>query len=63
MTSIDKNKLNTEKDLSVIDNARKVLQIEYKAIEALIDRVGIEFEQAVNIILKCNGRVIVTGIG
>ncbi len=49
--------------MSVIENARKVLLIEYKAIEALIDRVGTEFEEAVNIILNCKGRVIVTGIG
>jgi len=63
MTTINENTLTTDEKLSVIDYARKVLRIEYKAIEALIDRVGAEFEKAVNIILNCKGRVIVTGIG
>jgi arabinose-5-phosphate isomerase len=43
--------------------ARKVLQTEAEAIEALIDRLDERFEDAVRILLDCRGRVIVTGMG
>ncbi len=46
-----------------IELARKVLRIEADAVSALADRVGAEFERAVEVILKRHGRVIVTGIG
>ena len=43
--------------------ARKVLQTEAAAIEALVERLDERFEQAVQILLNCRGRVIVTGMG
>jgi len=43
--------------------ARKVLQTEADAILALIDRLDGRFEQAVQILLDCRGRVLVTGMG
>jgi arabinose-5-phosphate isomerase len=43
--------------------ARKVLKTEAGAILALVDRIGAEFEQAVQMLADCRGRVIVTGIG
>jgi arabinose-5-phosphate isomerase len=43
--------------------ARRVLDIEAAAIAALVGRLGDEFEQAVQILLDCRGRVIVTGMG
>ncbi len=43
--------------------ARRVLRIEADAVAALIDRVGTDFAQAVELILSCQGRVIVSGIG
>ena len=43
--------------------ARKVLQTEAAAILALVDRLDGAFERAVNVLLECRGRVIVTGIG
>jgi arabinose-5-phosphate isomerase len=43
--------------------ARKVLQTEAAAILALIDRLDHRFEQAINLLLECRGRVIVTGMG
>jgi len=46
-----------------IVNARLVLRIESEAISALIPRVGEEFSRAVDLILSCNGRIIITGIG
>ena len=47
----------------MIERAKKVLKIEAEAIEALIDRIDERFEQAVKMILNCEGRVVVTGMG
>ncbi len=43
--------------------ARKVLQTEAAAILALVDRLDERFEAAVQLLLACRGRVIVTGMG
>jgi arabinose-5-phosphate isomerase len=48
---------------TMIETARRVLRIESDAVSALIDKVGSNFEKAVEIILHCKGRVIVSGIG
>jgi arabinose-5-phosphate isomerase len=45
------------------DQAKRVLKIEADAVAALIDRVDGRFEQAVQMILNCEGRVVVTGMG
>ena len=47
----------------MIERAKKVLKIEAEAIETLIDRIDERFEQAVKMILNCEGRVVVTGMG
>ena len=47
----------------LIQQAREVLQIEAQGILDLIERIGPEFEQAVEMILNSKGRVIFTGIG
>ncbi|OGB98768.1 D-arabinose 5-phosphate isomerase [candidate division KSB1 bacterium RBG_16_48_16] len=47
----------------VLKTAQRVLEIESKAVAGLIDRLGAEFEKAVDIILRSKGRVIVTGVG
>jgi arabinose-5-phosphate isomerase len=47
----------------MINQAKRVLKIESEAVAALIDRVDERFEQAVQIILECEGRVVVTGMG
>ncbi len=43
--------------------ARKVLQTEAAGILALVNRVDDRFERAVQLLLDCRGRVIVTGMG
>ena len=43
--------------------ARRVLTTEAQAIEALKDRLGDDFLRAVDLILRCPGRVVVSGIG
>jgi arabinose-5-phosphate isomerase len=47
----------------LIQQAREVLQIEAQGVLGLIERIGPEFEQAVEMILNSKGRVIFTGIG
>lgn len=46
-----------------IDEAREVLKIEAQGILNLVERVGPEFEEAVDMILTSKGRVILTGMG
>jgi arabinose-5-phosphate isomerase len=43
--------------------ARKVLQTEAAAILALVNRLDENFDRAVRLLLGCQGRVIVTGMG
>lgn len=43
--------------------AQEVFDIEAQAILNLKDRVGADFEQAINLIYNCRGRVIITGMG
>ncbi|HIC85606.1 MAG TPA: SIS domain-containing protein, partial [Desulfobacterales bacterium] len=47
----------------VLEQAREVLKIEAHGILGLVERVGPEFEKAINMILKAKGRVILTGMG
>ncbi len=47
----------------MLENAKKVLKIEAGAILALIDRIDGGFTRAMEIILACKGRVVVTGMG
>jgi arabinose-5-phosphate isomerase len=43
--------------------AREVLRIEAAAVSALIDRLDENFARAIELMLECEGRVVVTGIG
>ena len=47
----------------MIEQAKRVLRIEAEAVAALIDRIDASFERAVEMILDCEGRVVVTGMG
>ena len=47
----------------ILEQAKDVLKIEAQGILDLIDRVGPEFEKAVQIIIKAKGRIILTGMG
>ncbi len=46
-----------------LDLARQVLTIESDAVKALIQRIDGDFLHALNLILDCKGRVIVSGMG
>ncbi|MDD5491648.1 MAG: KpsF/GutQ family sugar-phosphate isomerase [bacterium] len=47
----------------ILKQAKQVLEVEYKAIKDIIPRLDNNFEQAVELINACQGRVVVTGIG
>ena len=47
----------------ISEQVKEVLKIEAEAILGLMDRIGPEFEIAVQMILKSKGRVILTGMG
>jgi arabinose-5-phosphate isomerase len=52
-----------EKKKNTTDVARQVLLQEAEAVKTLADRIGPDFERAVNLIYHCQGRVVVTGMG
>ena len=47
----------------IIEQVKEVLKIEAQGILDLVDRIGPEFEKAVQMILASKGRVILTGMG
>ncbi len=47
----------------VIEKAKQVLKIESEAIQALINRIDDTFVKTVELLDKCKGRVVITGIG
>ena len=51
------------KHTEIIESARKVMQIEADAVTALAARLDERFALAVEMLLACSGRVVVTGIG
>lgn len=53
----------TDKIYSASDIARRVIKTEADAILALLNRLGDSFEQAVELLYRCEGKVIVTGMG
>lgn len=46
-----------------LETARRVLRIEAEAIGELVARIDERFERAVELLLGCQGRVVVTGMG
>lgn len=46
-----------------IEKGKEVIRIEAEAVKALEERIDGNFAAAVSILLKCRGRVIVTGMG
>ncbi len=50
-------------NINVIKRAKEVLDIEAQAIKLLKSRLGKDFIKAVELVLKCKGRVVVSGMG
>lgn len=49
--------------MTVLAEARRVIQVEAEALSAMADRIDASFEKAVDLILASQGRVIVSGMG
>lgn len=47
----------------LLEVAREVLQIERDAIKRIADSLDSRFEQAVDVLLRCTGRVVLSGVG
>lgn len=47
----------------ILRQAREVIQIEAEAVQGLLARLDENFVRAVEVLLACDGRVVVTGIG
>ncbi len=47
----------------ILDEAKRVLEIEAEAILAIKDRLNASFTKAVELILECKGRIIISGMG
>jgi arabinose-5-phosphate isomerase len=47
----------------LIEMGREALRIEARAVAALVDRLGSDFERACRMLLACTGRVVVSGMG
>lgn len=63
MKTIDPNFNRTIQMGNILEIAIKVLKTEADAVLQLIGKLNINFEKAVDIIYKCKGRVVVTGMG
>lgn len=48
---------------NIIETASEVLAIEAESIKKLIERLDGAFEQAIDLLYNCKGRVIITGMG
>jgi len=48
---------------NALELARTVLRIEAQAVAALVDRLDDAFLRAVDLLLRCRGRVVVSGVG
>jgi arabinose-5-phosphate isomerase len=57
------NPINPARGFDAVALAREVLDIEAQAVTALKDRLDAGFGVAVDLILNCRGRVVVSGIG
>ena len=47
----------------MLDTAKDVLKLEAEAVLGLIPTLGEAFNDAVNMMLECRGRVVITGMG
>ena len=47
----------------LIEMGREALRIEARAVAALVERLGADFDKACRMLLACTGRVVVSGMG
>ncbi|HWI39894.1 MAG TPA: KpsF/GutQ family sugar-phosphate isomerase [Verrucomicrobiae bacterium] len=49
--------------VSIVAEGKRVIRVEAETLEALADSLNGDFERAVDLLLSCRGRVVVTGMG
>jgi arabinose-5-phosphate isomerase len=54
---------NPQAGTDALELARTVLRIEAQAVSDLVDRIDVAFQRAVDLLLRCRGRVVVSGVG
>ena len=55
--------LAMKKSSTDIEYGKKVIDMEVDAVKNLIQHIDDNFQKAIDLIIKCNGRIVVTGIG
>lgn len=55
--------MDMDKYTEILDAARKVIRIEAEAVATLATRLDNNFAKAVEMVMACSGRVVVTGMG
>ena len=53
----------TPKSRTSLDAGRRVLEIEARAVQALVQRLDGEFSEALDLLYDCKGKVVVSGMG
>ena len=63
MRRISTSKVTKSKGGSSLDVGRRVLDIEARAVQALVQRLDGGFSEAVDLLYRCKGKVVVSGMG
>ena len=63
MRRIPSSKVAKPKSKSSLDVGRRVLDIEARAVHALLQRLDDGFSEAVDLLYRCKGKVVVSGMG
>ena len=50
-------------DISLLESGKRTIELESRAIQGLVERIDEDFRRACQLILACEGRVIVVGMG
>lgn len=50
------------KSLGSLGDGKRVLAIEARAVQALVDRLDNKFAKAVDVLAQCKGKVVVSGM-
>lgn len=49
--------------MNILEQIKRVIETEASSISALSDQIGLNFEEAINLLSGCEGKVIVSGVG
>lgn len=60
---LGQERVETDSGNPAISSARRLLELEAAAVWALANQIDLNFTAAVELVLKCRGQVVVTGLG